>query len=71
MRSGNWVSQVKALLLQADISLIVNADGLKGYDGLVDIGYDKVFRVNKSANQFTLKGEDEATQTVKGNTTYM
>lgn len=27
---------------------IVHSDGWKGYDGLVDVGYDKHFRINKS-----------------------
>jgi transposase len=48
------------------VSCIVNADGWKAYDGLVDVGYDKVFRVNHSKNQFALKGSDGATVTVNG-----
>ena len=27
---------------------VVHSDGWKGYDGLVDVGYDKHFRINKS-----------------------
>ena len=44
---------------KVDVSCIVNADGWKSYDGLVDVGYDKVFRVNHSANQFAFKGTSE------------
>jgi transposase len=51
---------------KVDISCIVNADGWRSYDELVDVGYDKVFRVNHSANQFALKGQDGATITVNG-----
>jgi transposase len=51
---------------KVDIHSIVNADGWKAYDGLVDVGYDKVFRVNHSKNQFALKGEDGATVSVNG-----
>jgi transposase len=51
---------------KVDVSCIVNADGWRSYDGLVDVGYDKVFRVNHSANQFALKGQDGATITVNG-----
>lgn len=51
---------------KVDVSCIINADGWKAYDGLVDVGYDKVFRVNHSANQFALKGTDGATVSVNG-----
>jgi transposase len=51
---------------KVDVSCIINADGWKAYDGLVDVGYDKVFRVNHSKNQFALKGSDGATVTVNG-----
>jgi transposase len=51
---------------KVDVHSIVNADGWKAYDGLVDVGYDKVFRVNHSKNQFALKGEDGATVSVNG-----
>lgn len=27
---------------------VINTDGWRGYDGLVDVGYDKHFRINKS-----------------------
>jgi transposase-like protein len=32
---------------------IVNTDGRRGYDGLVDVGYSKHFRVNHSKNEFS------------------
>lgn len=31
----------------------INSDGWKGYDGLVDVGYDKHYRVNHSKNEFS------------------
>lgn len=31
---------------------VIHSDGWRGYDGLVDIGFDKHFRVNHSANEF-------------------
>jgi transposase-like protein len=31
---------------------IVNSDGWRGYDGLVDVGYSKHYRVNHGANEF-------------------
>lgn len=30
---------------------VIHSDGWRGYDGLVDIGSDKHFRVNHSANE--------------------
>jgi transposase len=45
--------------LQAIIERIVsenaeiNSDGWKGYDGLVDVGYDKHYRVNHSKDEFS------------------
>jgi transposase-like protein len=35
-----------------DPESVIHSDGWKGYDGLVDIGYDKHFRVNHGANEF-------------------
>ena len=34
---------------------VIHTDGWRGYDGLVDIGYDKHFRVNHSNNEFANK----------------
>jgi transposase-like protein len=36
----------------ADPSCIVNTDGWPGYHGLVDVGFDKHFRVNHGNNEF-------------------
>ena len=36
-----------------DPSTIVYSDGWRGYDGLVDVGYDKHFRVNHGKNEFS------------------
>ncbi len=54
------VSDCKARTLQAIIrghvapESIVHSDGWRGYDGLVDVGYKKHFRVNHSDNQFAI-----------------
>ena len=39
-----------------DTKSIIHTDGWKGYDGLVDIGYDKHFRVHHGDNEFA-RGE--------------
>jgi transposase len=36
-----------------DASTIIYSDGWRGYDGLVDVGYDKHYRVNHSQNEFS------------------
>jgi len=36
-----------------DKSAIIYSDGWRGYDGLVDVGYDKHFRVNHGENEFS------------------
>ena len=52
------VPNVKAATLQAlirghvDIESVIHSDGWRGYDGLVDIGYDKHFRVHHGKNEF-------------------
>ena len=35
-----------------EISTVIHSDGWRGYDGLVDIGFDKHFRVNHGNNEF-------------------
>lgn len=35
-----------------DKSAVIYSDGWRGYDGLVDVGYDKHFRVNHGENEF-------------------
>ena len=37
---------------RVSIETVVHSDGWRGYNGLVDIGYPKHFRVNHSANEF-------------------
>ncbi len=52
------IPDVKAATLQAvirgrvDIESIIHSDGWRGYDGLVDIGYDKHLRVHHGKNEF-------------------
>jgi len=38
---------------KADISSVIHTDGWRGYHGLVDIGFDKHFRVNHSQNELS------------------
>ncbi|MDL2300623.1 IS1595 family transposase, partial [Clostridiaceae bacterium OttesenSCG-928-D20] len=53
------VPDAKAKTLQAiirgkaDIESIIHTDGWRAYDGLVDLGYEKHFRVNHSENEFS------------------
>jgi transposase-like protein len=53
------IPNCKKVTLQAiirgkvDPSTVIYSDGWRGYDGLVDVGYDKHFRVNHSANEFS------------------
>ena len=35
-----------------ELDSVINTDGWRGYDGLVDIGFDKHLRVNHSDNEF-------------------
>jgi transposase len=52
------IPDTKAATLQAvirghvDIDSVIHSDGWRGYDGLVDIGYDKHFRVHHGKNEF-------------------
>lgn len=53
------VPNCKKPILQAiikgkiDPSTIIYSDGWRGYDGLVDVGFDKHFRVNHGDNEFS------------------
>ena len=38
---------------RADIESVIHSDGWRGYDGLVDLGYEKHFRVHHGANEFS------------------
>ncbi len=57
------VPDVKRATLQGivrkrvDIRSVIYTDGWRGYDGLVDVGYDKHFRVNHGKNEFALDGD--------------
>lgn len=61
-RNGSVYTEIvpncKAQTLQAIIrgrvapETIIHSDGWRGYDGLVDVGYSKHFRVNHGDNQF-------------------
>ena len=52
------VSDCKKATLQAiirgrvSLGAVINSDGWRGYDGLVDVGYSKHFRVNHGENEF-------------------
>ena len=39
---------------------VIYSDGWRGYNGLVDVGYDKHFRVNHSKNEFSKKNGTHA-----------
>ena len=53
------VPDAKAKTLQAiirgraDIDSVIHSDGWRGYDGLVDLGYEKHFRVSHGSNEFS------------------
>lgn len=38
---------------KVDPSTVIYSDKWRGYDGLVDVGYDKHFRVNHGSNEFS------------------
>ena len=45
---------LQAIILgKVNVGTVVNTDGWAGYNGLVDVGYDKHFRVNHSKNEFS------------------
>src|SRR5205814_5554272 len=37
---------------RVSLGAVINSDGWRGYDGLVDVGYSKHFRVNHGENEF-------------------
>jgi transposase-like protein len=37
---------------KADVASVIHTDRWRGYDGLVDVGFDKHFRVNHGQNEF-------------------
>ena len=37
---------------RVDVGSVINTDGWRGYHGLVDLGYEKHFRVHHGANEF-------------------
>ena len=45
----------KAIRGRVDVESVIISDGWRGYDGLVDVGYDKHLRINKSKH-FASKG---------------
>jgi len=52
------IPDAKALtqvLVRGKVSLetVIHPDGWRGYDGLVDLGYEKHFRVNHGKNEFS------------------
>src|SRR5947199_9034980 len=57
-KRGRGVSSKTIALLQAIIrgrvsaDAVIHSDGWRGYDGLVDVGYAKHFRVHHGANEF-------------------
>ena len=44
----------QVILKRVSLEAVVYSDGWRGYDGLVDVGYDKHFRINKS-RQFSYR----------------
>ena len=53
------IPDVKSATLQdlirgkVDVESVIHTDGWRGYDGLVDLGYEKHFRVNHAQNEFS------------------
>ena len=45
---------------KVDLRSVIHSDGFKSYDGLVDMGYKKLVRVDHSANEFS-------SRTIRGN----
>ncbi len=47
----------KIILGKVSLESIIHTDGWRGYNGLVDVGYDKHFRVIHSKNEFAKVGK--------------
>ncbi len=45
------------ILSRVDLKATINADSWKSYDGLIAVGYDKLFRVNHGKDEFAFKGD--------------
>lgn len=45
----------RAILGRISLESIIHSDGWSGYDGLVDMGYQKHLRVNHEANEFAFR----------------
>ena len=43
------------ILGKVSLESVIHSDGWRGYDGLVDVGYDKHLRVNHSKDEFSKK----------------
>ena len=54
----NCTSEVLNAIIRGkiDTSTTIYSDGWRSYDGLVDVGYDKHFRVNHGENEFSKGG---------------
>ena len=45
---------LQAIILgKVSLDTVIHTDGWRSYDGLVDVGYDKHYRVNHGANEFS------------------
>ena len=49
-------SLLKAIRGRVDLGGVIHTDGWRGYDGLVDVGYDRHMRVSHSDHEFS-KGQ--------------
>ena len=45
------------ILGKISLDSVIHSDGWRGYDGLVDVGYDRHLRVNHGSNEFARGGE--------------
>jgi len=49
---SSWPTLQGIICGHVDAGTVIHSDGWRGYDGLVDIGFDKHFRVNHGENEF-------------------